>query len=222
MKLPTQKYSQDLRRYYHLPAVRVSLTLVLSLFLMAIFIVVALRPTIISIATLKKTISESEKTLQQLDAKVTNLQGAATQLEKIKPVLPLLNLNIPNTGAMYSPLTSAIETLSIQSGVRLESESLGSTLLFSRLLSPFAPNKNQVVIALPFTARVTGDYPNVATFLTNLLSMERIIMFESVTITKETGVKTSTMNVALDISGSTYYLADEAQLLKSMPEKGKK
>lgn len=222
MKLPTQRYTQDLRRYYRLPAVQVSLTLVLSLFVVAIFIVFALRPTIVSIVTLKKTITESTKTLQQLDTKVATLKKVATQLEALKPFLPTFNINIPNEGAMYSPFTSAIEALALQTGTLLESESIGPTLLFSRILSPYTPSRNQSVVELPFTARVTGNYPAVFEFLSKLLLMERVVAVESVTITKETGAKSSSAMIALNISGSAYYLADEAQLLKSMPEKGKK
>lgn len=223
MKLQTQKYSQDLRRYYQLPAVQVSLTLVLSLFISAMFIVFALRPTVLSILTLQKTIVESEKTLTQLESKVKNLQAAAIQLESIKPFLTILNTTIPNTGAMYSPLSSAVESLVSQTGTTLEGTSLGSTLLFSRVLTPFAPNKNQSVVLLPFSVRVTGTFPAVSAFLTQLLSMERIIMIDSATVTKDAGSKSVIPSVSLNMSGNAYYLADEAQLLKSMPEaKGSK
>lgn len=222
MKLPTQKYAQDLRRYYRLPAIQVSLTLVLSLFVAAIFIVFALRPTIVSIVTLNKTIAESNKTLQQLNTKAVALQRVSTQLEALKPFLPTFNLNIPSDGASYAPLTTAVEALAAMSGTQLESESLGATLLFSRILSPFAPNKNQSVIELPFTVRVTGNYQGVLEFLTKLMSMERVVAIESVTITRETGAKSTSAAVALNVSGSAYYLADEAQLQKSMLEKGKK
>ncbi len=219
MNINTQKYSQDLRRYYRLPAVQVSMTLVLSLFVMAIFIVFALRPTITSIVTLNKTISESEKTLNQLETKVKALQLAANQLELIKSSLPLLNTSIPNTGAQYSPLTVAVESLAVQTGVQIESESLGSTLLFSRILTPFAPNKKQVVVALPFSLRVVGNYPSVNAFLSQLLKMERIISLDSVTVTREAGSKTTAAGVALNIGGNAYYLADEGQLQKALPEK---
>ncbi len=223
MKSSTQRYSQDLRRYYRMPAVQVSLTLVLSLFVMAIFILFALRPTIVTIVTLKKTIVESEKTLQQLSAKMTNLQKASIQFELLKPMLPILNTTIPNNGAEYSPLATSIEILARQTGTQLESESLGPTLLFSRIISPFIPSKGQSVIELPFTVRVVGSYPNVSAFLTKLLSMERIILIDSVTITRETGSKEENTNVALNISGSAYYLADRAQLEKSIADnKGKK
>jgi len=219
MKINTQKYSQDLRRYYRLPAVQVSMTLVLSLFVMAIFIVFALRPTITSIVTLRKTITESKKTLGQLETKVKSLQLAANQLETIKSSLPALNTSIPNIGAQYTPLTRDIENLAINTGAQIESETLGPTLLFSRILTPFAPNKKQSVVLLPFSLRVVGDYPEVNAFLSQLLSMERIISLDSITITREASSKTTTAGVALNISGNAYYLADEGQLQKSLPEK---
>lgn len=218
MNITTQKYSQDLRKYYQLPAVQVSLTIVLSLFVSAMFIAFALRPTIISILTLQKTIAESEKTLIQLDSKVKNLQKAASQLETVKPFLAILNTSIPNAGAKYSPLSSAVEVLAAQTGTVLESSSLGGTFLFSRILTPFTPSKNQSVVVLPFNVRVTGSFPGISDFMTKLMSMERIIMVDSATITKEAGSKTDIPTVSLNIGGSAYYLADEAQILKSMPD----
>lgn len=222
MKLPTQKYAQDLRKYYRQPSVRVSLTLVLSIFVVAVFVAFALRPTIISIVNLRKTIVDSKKTLQELDSKVSNLQKAAIQLDAIKPFLGAINSSIPNKGAMYSPLTLALENLALQTGVLLESDSLGGTLLFSRILTPYTPSKNQSVVSLPFNVRATGSYPNLITFMTRLLSMERIMKIESMTVTKEAGSKSASAAVVLNITGSTYYLADEVQLQKSMAElKGK-
>lgn len=219
MNLSTQRYSQDLRKYYRLPAVQVSLALVLSVFVMAIFITFALRPTILSIVTLQKTIEESKKTLTQLDAKVKSLQVASTQLEELKPSLSVINASIPNEGALYSPLTQALESLAIQSGVKIESESLGPTLLFSRILSPFKPDKKQSVVALTFTARVTGDYPAINVFLKSLLTMERIVSLETATITREAGNKSTSAGVSLNLSGQAYYLADSAQLEKAIQEK---
>lgn len=215
MKISSGKYSQDLRRYYRMPAVQTSLTLVLSLFVVSFFIAFALRPTIMSIATLKKNITESEKTLKTLETKVSNLQRASKELDQIKPFLPTLNKEIPNEGAEYSPIVMAVEGLAVQTGVQLESESLGPTLLFSRLLSPFVPNKSQNIIVLPFSVRVIGKYPNVYDFLSKLVALERIIMVDTVTISREASSKNNDGLVALNISGNTFYLADEDLLKKA-------
>lgn len=219
MKFSTQKAKLDLARIYRTPAMQVSLTIVLSLFVISFFVIFALRPTIISIVTLKKTIAESQKTLQQLETKSRNLELVATQLEEIKDELPRLTLSVPTKGAEYASLTRDLEILAQQTGSKLDSESLGPTLLFSRILSPFTPSKDQTVVELPFSIRVTGSYASVINFLARVLSMPRIMMVESATITREAGPKNAATSVALNISGSTYYLANEAQLQKALPEK---
>ncbi len=73
MKFDTSKYSRDLSKYYKLPLVKVSLTLVLSIFVITLFLGLALRPTLISITSLIKTIEESKKTYQSLQEKIDNL-----------------------------------------------------------------------------------------------------------------------------------------------------
>lgn len=219
MNISTKQYVQDLRRYYRMPAFQVSLTLVMSLFLMAIFVVFALRPTLLSIVNLKKTIDESKKVLQQLETKVSYLQKASSQLEKLKPLVPAINASTPTSGAMYSPLTLALEEIAYQTNVVLESESLGSTLLYSRILSPFTPSKNQKIIDLPVNMKVSGTYPDVTGFLNKLLKMERIIAVDNITITKQAGTKTAAVNVTINISGNAYYMADELQLEKALAKK---
>ena len=218
MKLPTQRYVQDLRRYYLLPVIQVSLTLVLSLFVMAIFVIFALRPTILSIVTLKKTIIVSEETLDKLNTKVIDLKKASTQLETLKPFLPIINKNIPNNGAMYFPLTSAVESIAVSSDVQLESSTLDSTLLYSRILVPFKPTTKQSVVLLPFSVSAIGTYPHIVDFLTKLLSMERIVMIESVDISKEVNNNNLETSVTLNFVGSAYYLADETQLQNSLQD----
>lgn len=219
MNINTRRYSQDLRRYYRMPAVQVSLTLVLSVFLMSVFVVFALRPTILSIVNLKKTISESKKVLQQLETKVNFLQKASNQLETLRPLIPNINNSIPNNGAMYSPITLAIDELAYQVGVIVESESLGPTLLYSRILSPFTPNKNQKVVELSFSLRVSGGYSEVTDFLNMMMKMERIVLVDNVTIAKQAGAKNSTASVTMNVSGLAFYLADATQLDKALIQK---
>jgi len=188
---------------------------------MAIFIMFALRPTAVAIVALRQNITESEATLQKLNTKVTNLQFAANRLETVKEFLPAVNISIPNDGAKYAPLTVDVESLAIQSGVKIENESLGSTLLFSRVLSPFVPSKDQSVIALPYNVRVAGAFTSVNAFLRGLIAMERIVFVDSITITRDAGVRTAIPTVSLSISGSAYYLADKVQLDKATQTQNK-
>jgi Tfp pilus assembly protein PilO len=216
MNISAQHYARDLGRYYRQPATQVSLALVLSLFIMAVFIIFALRPTLVAVTTLQKTIAESQTILQTLDAKVSNLQKASAQLEAIKPSLANLNSSIPNDGADYGTFSKTVEQLALQDGVTLDTGSLGPTLLYSRILTVFTPDKNQNVVTLPYTIRIIGSYPSVYTFLTQILMMQRVVSVDSVTITKQAESKTNTEAVAMDIGGNAYYLASDAQLKQAL------
>jgi len=218
MNTTSQHYARDLRRYYRMPATQMSLTLVLSLLIMAVFIVLALRPTIVAIVKLQKTIMESRKTVQQLESKVSDLEKASSQLEIIKAALPILNMSITNNGASYDPLNPQIELLASQTGVQLTGESLGPTLLYSRIITPFTPKKDQGVVELPVSIRVTGNYQAVIMFLTQLLNMERMVGVSSVVVTKEAGSREENVGVAMSIAGNAYYLANEAQLETALTE----
>lgn len=219
MKPQRRQYSFDLKHYYRLPATQVSLTIVMSLIIVAVFAVFALRPTLITIVTLRKTILESRKTLEQLQNKTTNVQRAAELLETIKPSLARIDLGITKEGADYRSITTQIEMITKQTGVQLQSESLGATLLYSRVISPYNLNKNQIVLALPVTLRVSGSYTNIVNFLRALTNTDRSIGIDSIVVTKEAGGKEGGVTVSLNVSGSVYYLADEGLITPILKEK---
>lgn len=220
MKFLTQHYTRDLNKYYRQPVTQVTLAVVLSLFVMTIFIVFALGPTLEAITTLQRTIAGSRTTLQQLDLKVNNLQKASTQLGAIKANLTDLNNGIPNHGAESGTFASEVEQLAAGAGVTIESGSTGATLLYSNILAVFTPDKSQSVVPLPYTLRVIGTYPATYTFLSQLMTLQRIVSVDSVTITKQAiENKVTTESVAMDISGSVYYLASADQLKQALIEK---
>lgn len=213
-----KKYQLDLSRYYQIPAVQSSLNVVMSLFVAAFFILFALRPTFVTIVKLQKTIADSQGTYKTLETKVTALQKASTTLETLAPSLPMIETSMPSKEAGYSPLLSSMEVLAQQSGVSLVTSTLGETVLYSRIFSPFAPNKNQALVALPFTARVVGSYQAVSQFLHTIMNMDRVVNIESLTFVREGNTKGSVVSsTSLTITGEAYYLADQAQLLKAMP-----
>jgi len=212
-----RRYGLDLSRYYKIPAVQSTLSVVLSLFVVAIFILFAIKPTFVTIVKLQKSIEDSAKTLQTLTTKVAALERASTNLESLKPFLPMIEASIPSKEAGYATLTSSVELIAYQSGVALTTTTLGETLLYSRIFTPFTPSKGESVIALPFTARVVGSYGAISQFLQSLMKMDRIVHIESLTYAREGNVRSTTESAtSLTISGEAYYLADQAQLLKTL------
>lgn len=214
----------DLARYYRLPSVQVSLGVVLAFMITAFFIMFAIRPTFATIVKLQKSIEESRKTLKDLDAKVNALTKAATLLEKIKPQLPKLETSIPPDGMRYDELAYNLEALAQNTETTLESFTLGSSLISSRLVNAYTPNKKQEVVPTPITIKIKGTYPQVSAYLTRLASTIRLTAIDSVAILKDgAGSRTSDSGIlTMTISGSVYYAADPAAIQKVFPKEGGK
>lgn len=214
----------DLMRYYRLPSVQVSLGVVLALLITAFFIMFAIRPTLATITGLQKEIEESRKTLGELEKKVEALNKASILLEKIKPQLPLMESSIPSEGMGYDELSYNLEALAQNTGVTLESFALGESLIVSRLVDAYSPNKKQEVIPSSINIRVKGSYPQVNAFLTQLASTIRLTAIESVAILRD-GTRSRETNLGsltMTISGKVYYLADPGVVKKIFPaERGR-
>lgn len=206
-----KKYSTDLRHYFRLPAVQTSLTVVLSLFITAFFILVALRPTFVTITKLNKNIEESEKVLKQLQTKAMSLQKVAQLWEQALPLTKYLESSIPSKGPEYKLLVQTMEQLAVETGVVLVSETVGESLTFSKIADPYSGN-NRSVIGMPFIIRVSGSYAQIAEFLEQLTTIDRLISIESMSLAKDAELEGGRIGVSLSLSGKTHYLADEGQL----------
>lgn len=208
-----KKYSTDLRRYYRLPAVQASLSVVLSLFISAFFILLAIRPTLITITTLNSKIEESEKTLDQLEVKANALTSVAKTWSTVEPLLPFIDNAIPTDGPRYQSLTKSMEILASETGVILGSENIGDALVYSKVADPYTGTKRSV-ITTPFTIRVSGSYPSIREFFTKLTTMDRLVIIEGITFTKDAKAAQEQPGVTFTVSGSVTYLADESKLVK--------
>lgn len=217
-----RRYQLDLSRYYRLPQTQISLGVVLSLVLVSFFGMFALRPTLVSIATLNKSITDSQKTLTQLEAKVKALQTASAKLESLRDTTTLVDYAIPTGSAGYAELSSLLTYLASQSGVTLASLTTDDALLFAKVLSPYTLTRGAQPVPLVFSVRVTGSYPAVHDYLVRLLTSDRITRLTSLTYAKEVVGKTTSTAVSLTIAGEAYYTADLVPLQKILEhaEKG--
>jgi len=214
-----RKYSLDLSRYYRKPSTQVSLSIVLSFFIVAFFLLVAIKPTLVTITKLKLEIEESETTLVKLTAKVESLTQAARVWETIQPALPYVKTSIPQEGVEYNKLTKSIEILAQESGVEITSMTLGESLLYSQILEVYA-GKNQEVVEMPITIRVVGSFPQTLGFMESVLKLDRLMGVESVTVNREVkGIDASVVGMA--INGNVQYLANTKMLNKAINPEGK-
>lgn len=212
-------YAVDLKRYYRIPAVQVSLTAVLSLVVAAFFIVVAIRPTLVTVATLKKNIEASQKTLKQLETKEKAVQQAAALWEQLQADSNQVDQAVPVTGARYDDFSKSLERVAARAGVVLSSVTLGESIIYSEIIKPYE-GRGRSVVLLPLTIRVNGTYQGVRTFFTMLTETPRLVNIETLSIGRENAGGES--SVALSLTGSIGYLADQKVLEQIFPKKNGK
>jgi Tfp pilus assembly protein PilO len=214
-----KKYSTDLRRYYRMPAIHTSLTVVLSLFITAFFILIALRPTFVTITTLRKTIVDSETTLAKLQTKASALQRISNQRDKYEPYEKYVNSSIPTDGPRYQNVAAAMEILAAESHVTLRTLNQGEALTFSKISDPYS-GKHRVVSDMDFSLRVSGTYTNLSDFFQKLLSLDRLITIDSLSFARDSqSANDSTANISINISGNIHYLANDSLLNGILPSR---
>jgi len=207
-----RQYSLNLARYYRNPMTQVSLSLVLSLFIAAFFVLVAMRPTFVTIASLNTEIAESEKILHQLTTKALALQQAAQVWDGMQESVAVIEDSIPSDGPEYQSLTRVLEVIAVESDVGLASVSIGEGMLRSQILDPYS-GRDRAVVPIDFTVRVSGDYPGVMAFFGNLIEIGRLVTIDSIAVTKETAQGLQESLIGMSITGTVQYLADPAQLV---------
>lgn len=207
-----QQYSVNLVKYYRIPSVQKSLYVVLSLFISAVFIIFAIRPTLIAIAKLKQTIAESETTLTQLKAKTVAVKKASEVWKRLKPMQPKIEASFPVNGPDYQNITESLEVLAKEEGITIVSESIGEALIYSRIIDPYT-GKNRTVIEMPLSLTIVGSYQQLLAFLDQILNMSRIYGIENLSISKEASkANVNATGLLFSLSGKIYYLANEEQL----------
>lgn len=207
-----RQYSVNLMKYYRVPSVQKSLSLVLSILVSAFFITLAIRPTLIAITKEKQTISESEKILVQLKAKTAALQKANIVWESIQPMRPQIEASFPSSGPDYQTITKSIEILAIESGVTIASEALGEALIYSSIIDPYS-GKGRVVVEMPYSVKVGGTYSQLISFFDQILNMNRVFGVESLGIGEDVSkANVDSGGLSLGLSGHIYYVANQEQL----------
>lgn len=214
-----KKYSLDLARYYRNASTQVSLSLVLSLFIVAFFILVALKPTFVTIAELTTEIEDTEQTLAALKTKSISLQQASVTWESIQDQLPYVETSIPHESPQYQQITKSMEVLAREAGVEVTSLNLGDALLYSQIIDIYT-GREQKVVEMDMAVRVKGNFAQTLAFLEALLEVDRLVKIDSVTMTKEVEGGQD-VQIGMSITGAVSYLADEQLLNKSLSVKAR-
>ncbi len=149
------------------PMFAASLWLVLSLILVIVLVLAALRPTVVTIASLLGEIRQQSGVEKKLDKKIAAVTAAQAEYLKNESRLKVLDEALP-VGRKYAVWAVRIESIASESGVEIMELSL-------------VEGKN-------FTISLTGDFPGLRRFLVTLENLRRLVEIENVQLNKKEGL----------------------------------
>jgi Tfp pilus assembly protein PilO len=190
---------QRLRLVYQKPEIRVSVEIILSVFASLFLIMTAIRPTLVTVAELKKKIEDQSLVEKKLDTKIKSLIQARKQLDEYGDNLPLFEKAVPE-GYTYGNLGKEIEILAVEEGVGIES------LVFSAVAAPDDEKKDSGLKDFTVRFSVTGSEFAIMGFLEKVENLDRVLLVSMVEITKvkERDVIEERLRTSGEIKG--YYL----------------
>jgi Tfp pilus assembly protein PilO len=186
------------------------LELVMSIVAVIIFLLFAIKPTILTIVGLLQQIEEKRQTLTLLTQKVDALQDANTLLAQNQSVIESIDSSIPS---LPNPdvLSKQVQGLAAKnsttiSGIAVSQVNLvggGSPTKTSGDLKPMPENTGE----MPFSISIKGDYTNLSNFIKDFENLRVAAKIDSLGITSSI-TDTGRVIVAV-ISGRVPFLGNK-------------
>lgn len=207
-KSSLSRYRRYLQMVQSRPLLATSLWVIMTLVLLIVLVVLALRPTLITIADLLSKINQQKEVSAQLDQKILQVQEATSNLEQARDKLYLLDLGLPKE-ALWNELSSNLVGMATVSGTTLQnivvkkiplspSEQLGTKQDPIEVLMP------KGIIPIRFTVVANGNFEQIQELVQLVERMNRVSIVNMVQITsgKEEGYDVT-------IFAETGYLPDK-------------
>lgn len=179
--------------------VKSSAPYIFSLLAIIVFVIFAIRPTILTILDLQKSIQDNQAILETLDKKSRDLTDGKRNLDNLDPsVKTLINTRLPDqaavTALIYDLEQSATKSASI-SALQVQPATI--------YVESSASGIKQQVGELTFSFNVQGSYAGLLETLNNLAKSPRLINITGATLSKS-----AEGAISLSVSGKAYYLKE--------------
>ena len=203
------RYRRYLQTTRSQPAMQASLWLILSLILVIGLLVMALKPTLITISGLMGQIDQRRQLAVQLDEKIRTVKKALSLLDEERPQFELMDEGLP-TVSDWEILALALEGTAIQTGVNLTSVSFDPITLSGERYTSTAKKIRVIPEGMEdvgFSVTGTGEYTQIRNWLISLENQRRVVAIRRVKISKE---ETGELTVTVD--GAVAYQSAEKPL----------
>lgn len=161
-----------------------------ALIVAAIF---AINPTLTTISDLQRQLSDAKDVDQQLQTKISHLSQLNVQYNILQPTLPLIYAAIPQTAEAHQLLAE------MQGVLGLHHLTLNT---ISAIPTQAADATSATVHELTVQITADGNYQDLRDFLNDVITIQRILVPQSIIISKTEANKTT---LQLSLSGNAYY-----------------
>ena len=187
---------------------RAFLEIILSLSTIVIFLLFALKPTVVTIVDLLQQIKEKQATLSGLTQKVDDLQKAGSLLQQNQAFIPNINLAVSNL-PKPNIFAEQVLGLSAKNSVDILGFSINQITLVgvttNKSTSEFMPLPGDAK-EMPFSLSIRGIYPNLAVFMKDLENLRISTKIDSLGI--NSSVTDKGLVIAAVVSGRVPYLGN--------------
>lgn len=201
-----QRYFTNIGALYQKKQARVYTGLILSLLTVAFFSFFAIRPTLVTIASLVKEIEDKRMIAQKLEEKINALALAQKEYAALSSELSLVEEALPQEPDL-SFFIRQLETLAVQSGATLRTIQFSQVNLRKKLASKpdsVKTKQKEEASEVTFSLSTFGNYQNLKSFLQSLENLRRFVVVSSFAF--KAGEKEETQLLILNVTGKTYYL----------------
>lgn len=211
-----QYYLKGIQAFSASPMAKTTLGLTLFLTTMLVFILFALKPTLLTIANLWQEIKIKQAFLEKLESKIQTLQEAQLLLAQNQEYVPVVARVIP-LSPEFNRAEREIEYLVFKNNLVLASGQFNKIDLFGKIKAEGTEKteaqeqiKEKVVATtqINFKIKVSGHYQNLKNFLSDLGNLDRFLMIEEVILDQETDIEGGEMQ--LELKGKTFYFPAES------------
>ncbi|MBI2036466.1 type 4a pilus biogenesis protein PilO [Candidatus Microgenomates bacterium] len=187
-------YYRTIIPLFEKPKVAAYTMLTLSFFTIAFFGIFAIKPTLATIAQLKKQIEDQKSVLTRLNDKMTQLRTAEVAYENVRPDIDAVLTALPDkpqTASLLEKLNSTLKNNSIDVTI----------LQFSQieLREPIEASSSAGILGFALSGK--ASYDNIVNFVNVISQMDRIVSIDSLNIAKTEGDL-----LTMTIQGKAYIL----------------
>lgn len=209
-----KKYYLSLEPVLNKPTNRAYTSVIFSFLAVSLFGWYAIRPTMQTIFTLKREISDRTTVDKQMEDKISALIEAQAAYDNVQNVLPVLSDALPQNSA---PADAAVQLrgLADDTGVTVVALSVPTVNLSEKSVKTSNPTAGKVV-SVPINISVSGTYAQVKSYLEGIPNLLRITQITGLTFSPKKLTPTATAsatpapatgsNIQVDLKLNVFYI----------------